>query len=88
MRKVESIFRMLKCVSIAPNLTAATLAKLLDRSERGIYRYMSDLKKLGIPIKFQDGGYVLEDCDILSAIKLRPATTEAISELAESPLGE
>ena len=70
MRKLESIFTMLKWISVAPGVSAETLAQLVDRSERGVYRYLSDLKGLGIAIKCQNGGYTLEDSDIMSAIKL------------------
>lgn len=63
MKKLEKMFKLLKYVTVAPGspgLSAKTLAKLIGLSERGVYRYIEDLKAMNIDIKSKNGRYVLE----------------------------
>lgn len=50
MRKQEGLFRMLKWIAIAPGISVDSLAILLDITDRGIYRWIAELKKAGAPI--------------------------------------
>jgi len=61
MTKSEKLFGMLELIREYPNLTAGDLARLCDVSERGIYRYINTLAKADISIRFQNGGYRLQD---------------------------
>lgn len=71
LKKLGKALRMLKWISIAPGVDAETLGRILDISKRGVYRYIKDLRKSGMPIKTQrNAGYSLADPDILSAIDL------------------
>lgn len=60
MAKSEKIFEVLKFIGECPDLTPRDLAQLCDVSERAIYRYINTLIKVGISVKFQDGGYKLQ----------------------------
>ena len=69
-KKLGKAFRMLKWISVTPGVDKETLAKLLDISTRGVYRYIKDLRQIGVPIKtHRNAGYSLESTDILGAIK-------------------
>lgn len=70
MRKVEKIFKLLRWIQTAPGLNAHTLGVLLETHVRSIYRYIDDLRRMGIEIKNENGGYALGDGDIIGAIKL------------------
>ena len=61
MTKSEKLFEMLELIREYPNLTAKDLARLCDVSERGVYRYINTLSKADISIRFQNGGYRLQD---------------------------
>ncbi len=70
-KKLGKALRMLKWISVAPGVDTKTQGRLLDLSTRGVYRYIKDLRKLGIPIKtHKHAGYSLEHTDILSVINL------------------
>lgn len=70
MRKVEKTFKLLKWIRVAPGLNVDTLGGLLDTHVRSIYRYIDDLRTMGIAIRNENGGYALDDDNILGAIKL------------------
>lgn len=69
-KKVGRVFVLLKWISVAPQVDEVVLAKLLGVSTRAIYRYIKDLKRVGIPIRRKSGGYVLENADLLGSIRL------------------
>ena len=85
MPKTEKIFDMLRFVKEYPNLTARDLSQLCNVSERGIYRYLNTLSRAGIPIRFQNGGYRLEDdyTDVFEDLFINadPGTLEHIISL-------
>ncbi len=84
-KKLGKALRMLKWISVAPGMDVETLGKLLDLSERGVYRYIADLRKLGIPIKTHEGeGYSLEDTDILRAVKWNVTEPEKVTQNAKN----
>ena len=70
MKKVEKIFKMVKWIAVRPGISVGDLAKSVGVSQRGVYRYISDLLDLGIPIINSGGGYYLQDPDILNIIRL------------------
>lgn len=58
MVKSEKMVRMLDFICERPGeLKAGDLARLCDISERGIYRYLTTLKRAGISVIFNSGGY-------------------------------
>ena len=61
MAKSEKLFEMLELIKEYPNLNVRDLSRLFDVSERGIYRYLNTLSRAGISIRFQDGGYKLQE---------------------------
>ena len=70
MAKTEKVFEMLRNIVEYPDLTPKDLARLCDVSERGVYRYLNTLSKAGIPIRFRDGGYKLQEdySDVITGI--------------------
>ena len=81
MPKSERLFEMLEYVKEYPGLTVADLSKLCDVSERGIYRYINTLSRAGISIRFQDGGYRLQDDHHGIFSKADPEDLEALGIL-------
>lgn len=69
-RKLGRVFLMLKWLQISPGLKVETLAMLVDVSIDNIYRYVTELRMLGISIKDKNGCYTLESDDIIGSIKL------------------
>ena len=67
---------MMKWIKVAPGLSGETLGELLGLSARSVFRYIHDLRELGIPIKTVDGGYVLEYIDVMELIKLSGHSAE------------
>ncbi len=61
MAKSEKLFEMLGLIREYPNLNVRDLSHLCDVSERGIYRYLNTLSRAGISIRFQNGGYKLQE---------------------------
>jgi peptide/nickel transport system substrate-binding protein len=51
---------MLQLVREYPNLNPRDLARLCGISERGVYRYLNTLTKVGFSIRFENGGYKLQ----------------------------
>ncbi len=73
-KKLKKAFMLLKWISVAPGVDAKTLGRLLGLSERGVYRYIKDLREIGITVRTKERrGYVLEHTDLLGALRL-PAT--------------
>ena len=72
MAKSERLFEMLQYIREYPDLTAQDLARLCKVSERGVYRYLNTLSRVGIPVYCQNGGYRLPDdsLDLLKRIDL------------------
>ena len=85
MPKSEKLFDMLQLIKEYPNLNAEDLARLCDVSERGIYRYLNTLSNAGIPVRFRNGGYRLQEdyADILADVfsKTDPKTLDALRVL-------
>ncbi len=81
MTKSEKLFEMLELVREYSNLNVTDLARLCDVSERGIYRYLNTLSRAGFLIRFQNGGYKLQEdySDILR--KADPEDLEALKVL-------
>jgi len=61
MPKSERLFDMLQFIREYPNLNATDLSRLCGVSERGIYRYLNTLERAGISVRFQNGGYRLQE---------------------------
>ncbi len=82
MTKSVKIFDMLRLIKEYPNLNAEDLARLCDVSVRGIYRYLNTLSRAGIPVRFQNGGYKLQEdySDVLDEI-LRRTSPESLETL-------
>ena len=80
MTKSEKLFEMLQLIKEYPGLTAKDLARLCNVSERGVYRYISTLSNADISIRFQNGGYRMQEdySDIL-----RKSDTEGLEVLRE-----
>jgi len=82
MPKSEKLFDMLQLVREYPNLNARDLARLCDVSERGIYRYLNTLSRAGIAIRFQNGGYKLQQDDYTQIFgKAEPEDLETLGTL-------
>lgn len=81
MPKSEKLFDMLELIKEYPGLNAGDLARLCDVSERGIYRYLKTLSRVGFSIRFQNGGYKLQEdySDILE--ESDPEGLEALKAL-------
>ncbi len=81
MTKSERLFEMLQFIKEYPNLTAKDLARLCNVSERGVYRYLNTLSNADITVRFQDGGYKLQEDygDILN--QADPDRLEALKHL-------
>lgn len=81
MPKSEKMIKMLDLICESPGeLDALALATLCDVSERGIYRYMSTLRRAGINISFNFDGngyrvinmqwhYIFEQKKLAGAVK-------------------
>lgn len=86
MVKSEKMVRMLDLICERPGeLKAGDLSKLCDVSERGVYRYLATLKRSGISVVFNSGGYRVVSMQwyyILAQKKL----TAAIAELVKRGL--
>lgn len=82
MKKFEKMLRMAKYMAVKPGISTGDLAQLCDVSQRGIWRYISDMRELGIGIRCKNGGYALESPDLLSAIKLGAEAVEESDEPA------
>ena len=80
MTKSEKLFEMLQLIKEYPGLTAKDLARLCSVSERGVYRYINTLSNADISIRFQDGGYRLQE-DYSNI--LRKSNTEGLDALRE-----
>ena len=80
MTKSEKLFEMLQLIKEYPGLTARDLARLCNVSERGVYRYINTLSNADISIRFQNGGYRMQEdySDIL-----RKSDTEGLDALRE-----
>ncbi len=81
MTKSEKLFGMLELIREYPNLNARDLARLCDVSERGVYRYINTLSKADISIRFQNGGYRLQDGHSEIFSKSDPDRLEALRDL-------
>lgn len=76
--KMKRALCMLKWMSIAPGLHIETLALLIGVSKRNVYRYISELKSLGIPITIDKGrGYSIQDTNIRWIVRLAVADVGA-----------
>lgn len=70
-----------------PGVTVSELALSLDRSERTIYRWLSELSgEIGAPVYFKDGGYYLSDHDESDDLHLTPEELVALRIGLRSPL--
>ena len=70
-----------------PGVTVLELASSLDRSERTIYRWLSELSSdIGAPVYFKDGGYYLSDYDESDDARLSPEELVALRIGLKSPL--
>lgn len=81
MTKSEKLFEMLEFVKEYPNLTAKDLSRLCNVSERGVYRYINTLSRADISIRFQNGGYRLQESSDAIFGKSDPEKLAALKEL-------
>lgn len=70
MGRTARVLRMLAHIRRAPGISVETLAKAINISERGVYRYIAEVKALEVKLSLKDGGYVLADSDILASIQI------------------
>ncbi|MEL7465261.1 MAG: YafY family protein [Pseudomonadota bacterium] len=80
MRKSERLFRLLEVLrGRRLAVTAATLAELLDVSQRTVYRDIASLQASGAPIEGEAGiGYVLDQSHTLPPLMFDPDEVQAL----------
>ncbi len=70
-----------------PGVTVPELASSLDRSERTIYRWLSELSsEIGAPVYFKGGGYYLSDYEESDELRLSPEELVALRIGMRSPM--
>lgn len=81
---------MIDIIRSRPGITVPELASITERSERTVYRWLSELStELNTPTCFMDGGYCLTEVSDPKAVDLSPEEVLAIRMgLKSSPFGE
>jgi len=79
MRRADRLFRLVGLLQRRRTITAATLSRKLEVSERTVYRDMADLMASGVPIQGEAGiGYRLERGFDLPPLMFTEAEVEAV----------
>jgi predicted DNA-binding transcriptional regulator YafY len=80
MRRADRLFQLIQALRRRPVVTAATLARELEVSERTIYRDIRDLVSSGVPIDGEAGvGYTLRRGFDLPPLMFTEAEVEAMA---------
>jgi predicted DNA-binding transcriptional regulator YafY len=90
MTKTSLLIEMIKLLRNRPGITVPELANALGRSERTIYRWLSEVyRNLRMQVVCRDGGYYLADDEQIRNVKLTPQELLALRlSLKASPFGE
>lgn len=87
MAKTALLIEMIALLRSRPGVSVPELATSLDRSERTIYRWLSELSsEIGAPVYFRDGGYYLSDREEPDELRLSAEELVALRIGLRSPL--
>lgn len=87
MAKTALLIVMIDLLRKRPGVSVPELAKSLDRSERTIYRWLSELSgEIGAPVYFKDGGYHLSDRCETERLRCTPEELVALRTALQSPI--
>lgn len=90
MPKSALLIKMIDLIRNKPGITISELANSTGRSERTVYRWLSELTvDIQTPAQFKDGGYYIADSPDPIAVDLTPEELLALKiSLKSSPFGD
>lgn len=87
MAKTALLIEMINLLRGRPGISVPELAASLGRSERTIYRWLSELSaEIGAPVYFRDGGYYLAQSERASSMRFTAEELLALRSALRSPV--